>query len=163
MRSGNEIWNYLPKVNKVIKLPSSMMASSWMGSHFTNDDLVKESRMADDYSFELTFEGKKDDQEVLEVTCHPNPDAAVVWGKVVVTVRTEDQMPTMIRYFDEDLDLTRTMKFEDFKIMGGRLIPAKMIIQPTNKPTESTIVEYHEMEFNIEFDSNIFSLRSLKS
>ncbi len=91
LRVGNEIWNYLPKVNRVIKLPSSMMSASWMGSHFTNNDLVKESRFTEDYNFEKSFEGVRGDRKVIEIDCQPKPEAAVVWGKVVVTVRHRDK------------------------------------------------------------------------
>jgi hypothetical protein len=90
LRAGTDIWNYLPKVKRVIKLPSSMMSASWMGSHFTNDDLVKESRLTEDYHFKVTYRGLRDGQPVIEIDCVPKPDAAVVWGKVQVTVRQGD-------------------------------------------------------------------------
>lgn len=162
LRSGNNIWNYLPKVKRVIKLPSSMMASSWMGSHFTNDDLVKESRMADDYTFEVTFEGLKDNIEVIEVTCYPRPEAAVVWGKIVVGVRKDDLMPTEIQYFDEDMNLARTMIFSDIGELGGRKLPKIMKIIPIDKPDEYTEVEYHEMAFDVDLKDNLFSIRNLQ-
>lgn len=162
LRSGNNIWNYLPKVNRVIKLPSSMMASSWMGSHFTNDDLVKESRMADDYTFEITFKGIKDNREIIEVTCYPKPEAAVVWGKILVKVSKEDLMPMEILYCDEDMNLARTMIFSDIGELGGRRLPKIMLIIPTDKPDEYTKVEYHEMLFDIDLQDDLFSIRSLQ-
>jgi len=162
LRSGNNIWNFLPKVKRVIKLPSSMMASSWMGSHFTNDDLVKESRMADDYDFELTFEGDKDGQPVVEITCIPREDAAVVWGKVIVTVKKNDYLPLEVRYYDEDLILARTMTFEDVGPLGGRILPRRFIAVPADKPRESTLIVYEEMAFDLELDDDFFSLRSLQ-
>jgi len=162
LRSGNNIWNYLPKVNRTIKLPSSMMASSWMGSHFTNDDLVKESRMADDYTFEISFRGTRDETELVEITCIPRPEAAVVWGKVTVTVKAADYMPLQILYYDEDLKLARTMSFMDIGPIGDRTLPRLMTMVPTDKPKESTVVQYHEMTFNPELDDQLFSLRSLQ-
>ncbi|UCG11752.1 MAG: outer membrane lipoprotein-sorting protein [Deltaproteobacteria bacterium] len=162
LRSGNDMWNYLPKVKRVIKLPSSMMADSWMGSHFTNDDLVKESRMADDYTFELTFYGEKDSQEIVEVTCRPKPEAAVVWGKVLVTALRKEYLPIFIRYFDEDIRLARTMTFSQVTELGGRRIPSVVTMVPEDKPEESTVIMYEKMDFNIGLDDGFFSLRTLQ-
>lgn len=162
LRNGNDIWNYLPKVKRVIKLPSSMMSDTWMGSHFTNDDLVKESRMADDYEFELTFEGKRDGREIVEITCIPKEDAAVVWGKVVVTASRQKYFPLNILYYDEDLKLARTIAFLEIKKIGGRTLPVEMRVTPTDKPDEYTLVTYNEMEFDLELKDKIFSLRSLQ-
>ncbi|MBW2090756.1 MAG: outer membrane lipoprotein-sorting protein [Deltaproteobacteria bacterium] len=162
LRSGNNIWNFLPKVKRVIKLPSSMMASSWMGSHFTNDDLVKESRMADEYNFEVTFEGEKHNHPVVEITCIPKEDAAVVWGKVIVTVKKDDYLPLKMLYYDEDFKLARTMTFEDVGPLGGRILPRKFVVVPADKPQESTVIIYKEMVFDLELNDDLFSLRSLQ-
>jgi hypothetical protein len=162
LRSGNDIWNYLPKVKRVIKLPSSMMAASWMGSHFTNDDLVKESRMAEDYTFELTFSGVAEGQEVVEITCHPKPEAAVVWGKVLVRARRDGYLPLFIEYFDEDLRLARTMTFDQVERVGDRTLPTLVTMVPEDKPDESTIIHYEEIGFNIDLDDDFFSLRTLQ-
>ena len=162
LRAGNDIWNYLPKVNRVIKLPSSMMGASWMGSHFTNDDLVKESRMADDYTFEITFVGEDEGEEVVEVTCHPKPEAAVVWGKVLVRARLKDYLPLFVKYFDEDLRLARTMTFSQVSQLGGRMLPAVVTMVPEDKPDESTVIHYEKMEFDIGLDDDFFSLRTLQ-
>ena len=162
LRVGNNIWNYLPKVKRVIKLPSSMMSASWMGSHFTNDDLVKESRMAEDYTVEVTFQGKRDNHRIIEITCYPKPDAAVVWGKVVVMVRPEDYLPIESRYYDEDLTLARTMVFSKIGLLGGRSLPAKMLIIPEDKPKEKTEVTYDDIDFDLELPKDTFSLRNLQ-
>jgi outer membrane lipoprotein-sorting protein len=162
LRVGNEIWNYLPKVNRVIKLPSSMMSASWMGSHFTNDDLVKESRMAEDYTFELTFRGEREGREILEVTCRPKPDAAVVWGKILVVVRPVDYLPIKILYYDEDMNLARTMHFSDFGPLGDRNLPRVMRMVPEDKPDEMTEITYEEMTFDLDLPAGTFSIRSLK-
>jgi hypothetical protein len=162
LRSGNDIWNYLPKVKRVIKLPSSMMAASWMGSHFTNDDLVKESRMAEDYTFEITFIGEDEGEEIVEVTCHPKPEAAVVWGKVLVRARLKDYLPLFVKYFDEDLRLARTMTFSRVSELGGRLLPALVTMVPEEKPEEFTKIHYEKMEFDIGLKDDFFSLRILQ-
>ena len=162
LRVGNDIWNYLPKVNRIIKLPSSMMSASWMGSHFTNDDLVKESRMADDYTFALTFQGNRDGKEILEVTCLPKPQAAVVWGKVLVVVRPVDYLPLRILYYDEDMDLARTMTFTDIGPLGDRKLPRVMRMVPEDKPDEMTEMTYENMTFDLKLPEQTFSIRFLK-
>lgn len=163
LKAGNNIWNYLPKVKRVIKIPSSMMGGSWMGSHFTNDDLVKESRMADDYTHAITFDGMRDGAWVVDLELIPEPEAAVVWGKVIVTVRKGDWIPIKIGYFGERLDLVRTMVFTDIREMGGRILPAVLRIVPTDKPGEYTEIIYTEIDFDIDLAEQFFSLRTLQS
>lgn len=162
LRSGNDIWNYLPKVNRTIKVPSSMMSQSWMGSHFTNDDLVRETRMADDYAFEKSFEGERDDIEVIEITCIPKPEEAIVWGKVVLTVRASDYIPLVMDYYHDDMELARTMTFSELKDIDGRMIPTKMHVVPTDKELEYTVVTYDEITFDMDIDDDLFSLRNLQ-
>jgi outer membrane lipoprotein-sorting protein len=139
-----------------------MMGDSWMGSHFTNDDLVKDSRMADDYTYSVTFRGDRDGESVTELTCVPRSDAAVVWGKVVLTVRDRDTMPLRIAYFDEDLKPARLMTFSDFRLFGSRLLPARCRIVPADKPREATEIEYEAMEFDPALPAGLFILRSLE-
>ena len=162
LRVGTEMWNYLPKVKRVIKVPSSMMSASWMGSHFTNNDVVKRNRMAEDYSFEQTFAGERGGEQVIEVTCVPHPDAAVVWGQVEVVVRRDDLLPLAVRYYDERLELARTMAFSDVADLGGRQLPTRMTVVPADEPEESTVVEYRTIDFDPELDDDLFSLRSLQ-
>jgi hypothetical protein len=162
LKVGRDIWNYLPKVKRVIKLPSSMMGDSWMGSHFTNDDLVKDSRMADDYDYAVTYRGDRDGETVTEITCKPKPDAAVVWGKIVMRIRDRDLMPLGGDYYDEDMKLARTMRFSGFREMSGRLVPAEMTIVPADKPGESTAVVYESLEFDAPQEKGAFSLRNLQ-
>jgi hypothetical protein len=162
LKVGTDLWNYLPKVKRTIKLPSSMLSASWMGSHFTNDDLVKESRMADDYTFEITFEGPRDGVEVIELTCTPKPEAAIEWGRVVVDIRKTDQLPLEVRYYDEDMDLARTMTYGDVRTLGGRELPTAMTVVPTDRPQESTRVAWEAIEFDVPLPADTFSLRSLE-
>ena len=162
LKAENNIWNYLPKVNRVIKVPSSMMGGSWMGSHFTNDDLVKESRMATDFTYDISFHGERGGQNVIELTLVPNPDAAVVWGKIIAVVRDDNWLPVSVEYYDEDLVKTRTMTFSDVRPLGGRTIPAAMRMTPADKPQEYTEVVYQHLEFDVELSDGLFSLRSLQ-
>ena len=162
LRVAEDMWNYLPKVKRVIKVPVSMMGGSWMGSHFTNDDLVKQSRMAEDFTYTLSFDGERNGQRVLEVTCIAKEDAAVVWGKIVVEVRSEDLLPLSTRFFDEDLELSRIMTFSDIRLFGKRKLPAVMTIRPQNKPSEYTQVRYEEVDFDASVADAIFSRRNLE-
>ena len=162
LRSDKNVWNYMPKVKRVVKIPSSMMSSSWMGSHFTNDDLVKQSRMAEDYTFSITFEGIQDGKKVVEITCLPNMEAAVVWGKVEVVVYAGDYIPLRMIYYDEDLLLSRTLEFTNIQKMDGKMIPTLMRMIPADEPSESTTVKWEEIQFNVVIDDEFFSLRKLQ-
>jgi hypothetical protein len=163
LKIGTDIWNYLPKISRTIRIPSSMMMASWMGSHFTNDDLVKESRLIEDYNIEVGFEGERDGEEVWEFELIPLPDAPVVWGKITYQVRKSDTMPLKALYYDESGELKRYAVFSDFRTMGGRKVPAKMTLRPTDKTEEYTRISYQELEFDIELPKNIFSLSSLRN
>ena len=163
LKAGQEVWNYLPRVDRTIKVPPSLMMGSWMGSHFTNDDLVKESQIVDDYDFEISFEGEREGVEVWEFQLTPRPEAPVVWGRIDEQVRKADLMPTWVRYYDEDGGLVRTMTFSDYRTMGDRLVPASMLVIPADKPEEHTVLTYHELDFGISLDENFFSLRNLRA
>ena len=161
LRSGNDIWNYLPKVDRTIKIPSSMMGGSWMGSDFTNDDLVKESRMALDYHSKVTAEAKSPDG-AIEITCIPKPKAAVVWGKIVVKVRKKDLIPLQIYYYKENGALARRMVFTDIKDFHGRSLPATMTVIPEDKKGHSTVVTYQAVRFDVGLPPRLFTVNNLR-
>ncbi len=163
LKVGDDIWNYLPRVDRTIKIPPSLMMGAWMGSHFTNDDLVKESRLIDDYEIEVAYEGERDGVDVWEFRLTPKPEAAVVWGRIDYQVRKADLMPTWARYYDEDGNLMRTLTFGDYRTMDGRLVPTFMRLQPEDKPDEHTTVRYLKLDFDIDIGPSFFSLRALRS
>jgi outer membrane lipoprotein-sorting protein len=163
LRAGNDIWNYLPRVDRTIKIPTSLMGAAWMGSHFTNDDLVKESRMIEDYDITIAFDGPREGIEVWEFDLAPKPEAAVIWGGIRLEVRQHDLMPVWMRYYDERGDLVRTLTFSEYSRMGGRQVPALMEVLPEDKPGERTTVRYSDLEFDIGLDESFFSLRSLRT
>lgn len=156
------IWNYLPKIDRVTKVPSSMMSGAWMGSHFTNDDLVKESTFEDDYTSTITFEGERDGRRVYELTSLPRPDAAVVWGRVVMLIDQQSLAPLQALYYDEEGALMRTLRFDQLQQIGDRTIPMRMTLQPQEKPDESTVIVYHHIAFGVPLAESFFSLQSLK-
>jgi hypothetical protein len=118
--------------------------------------------MADDYTFEITFEGERNGMDVIEITCHPKPGAAVVWGKVIETVRLEDYLPVDLKYYDEDMKLARTFIFSKITTLGGKSMPSLMTVVPEDKPGEKTEVLYEDMAFDVDLRVDLFSLRTLR-
>jgi outer membrane lipoprotein-sorting protein len=162
LKVKENIWNYLPKINRVTRVPSSMMSGSWMGSHFTNDDLVKESTFEDDYDSSITFEGTRDGKAIYELTSLPKPDAAVVWGKVVIEIEQQTLAPLRWVYYDEEDTLIRTLSFDQVEKIGARIVPMRLSLQPEDKPGESTVITYQTIEFGVDIKSSFFSLQNLK-
>ncbi len=162
LRLGNEMWNYLPKVERIIKIPPSMMLQPWMGSDFTNDDLVKESSIVNDYTHTLVAEEDRDGVAVYRIESTPKPDAAVVWGKLVYEVRREDLMPLRLSYYDERGRLIKVLGFSEVREMGGRRLPTRWVMRPVNKPGNSTEIRLREVRFDIAIDEGIFTLRNLR-
>ena len=162
LKVEENIWNYLPKIDRVTKIPSSMMSGSWMGSHFTNDDLVRESYFADDYESRITFEGERDGQAIYELTAIPRPEAPVVWGRVVMEIDQDTLAPVSARYYDEADELVRTMTFDRVERIDERFVPMRLTLQPEDKPTESTVITYQEIEFGVPLERSFFSLQNLE-
>lgn len=162
LRIGNEMWNYLPKTDKVIKIPPSMMMSSWMGSDFTNDDLVREFTFLDDYVYELVHPDEAED-DLLYIQFTPKENLPIVWGKVVTAVRKTDYIPVWEKYYDENGNLMRVMNFKEIKEFDGRKIPSLMELVPQNKKDHKTLIRYLDIDFNPEISNEIFSLRNLRS
>ena len=162
LRIGNEMWNYLPKTNKVMKIPPSMMMSSWMGSDFTNDDLVKEFSLFDDYTYELidVEEGRDD---LYYIKADPREGLPVVWGYIVIAVRKGDYLPEWQKYYDEKGTLMRVWSFSDIKTFGDRTIPSVMEMVPQHKEGHKTVMRYLKAEFDVELDRDTFSLRNLRT
>ena len=163
LRVGSNMWNYLSKIERVIRVPTSMMMGAWMGSHLTNDDLVKESRLVRDYDIGITFEGEKEGVPVWEFELVPKPEAPVVWGRIVYRVRQADLLPVWARYYGEDEALKRTMSFSDYAVMGGRRIPTRMSIVPEDKAGEFTEMVYKDLSFDVSVAEKTFSLSNLRA
>ncbi len=162
LRIENEMWNYLPKTNKVIKVPPSMMMSSWMGSDFTNDDLVKEFSLFEDYTYELiTVDSAQED--ILYVNCIPSEDLPIVWANIVIAARKSDHLPVWQKYYDEKGKLMRVLQYKDIKTFGKRTLPAEMEMIPQTKEGNKTVIRYLRLDFDVKVDEQIFSLRNLHS
>ena len=161
LRIGNEMWNYLPKTNKVMKVPPSMMMGSWMGSDFTNDDLVKESSMLDDYTYELITPADAQPDH-LYIQLLPKEDSPIVWGKLIAAVRASDLIPVWQHFYDETGRLMRVMNFKEVKSFDGKTIPSVMEMIPQNKEGHKTVVRFVDAEFNKGIDEKIFTRRNLQ-
>ncbi len=162
LRVDNEMWNYLPKANKVMKIPPSMMMGSWMGSDFTNDDLVKESSLFDDYSYDF-IEPDSADPNLYYIKCIPHKDAPVVWGSIVIAVTKDDHLPEWQKYYDEKGELIRIMSYSDIKTVDKRTLPTTLEMVPQNKEGHRTIIRYLDLKFNVKLDPETFTLRNLHS
>ncbi len=159
LRVHTEMWNFFPKINKVMKVPPSMMMSSWMGSDFTNDDLVKESSMLRDYDYRLL---ENPDPEHYYVELIPKADTPIVWGRIVITARKSDYIPVREEFYDEDGTKMRVMELKEIKPMGGKVVPTVIELIPLNKKNRKTTIRYIEAEFDIEMDEGTFTHRALK-
>ncbi len=161
LRIGNEMWNYLPKTNKVMKVPPSMMMGSWMGSDFTNDDLVKESSMLNDYTYELIT--PRDAQpNHLYIQLLPKEDSPIVWGKLIVAIRESDKIPIWQHFYDETDRLTRVLNFKEVESFNGKTIPSVMEMIPQNREGHKTVVRFVDAAFDTEIDEKIFTRRNLQ-
>ncbi len=162
LRIGNEMWNYLPRTNKVMKIPPSMMMGSWMGSDFTNNDLVDQITYRDDYTYDW-YTVADPEPGLLYIKLTPRDGVPVVWGYFILAYREADLMPAWEMYYDEKNRLIRTMTFSDIRTFGSRTLPATMEIVPANKEGHHTLVRYDSAVFDEPLEDDIFSLRNLRS
>lgn len=162
LRIGAEMWNYLPAIERTVKIPPSMMMQPWMGSDFTNDDLVKESSLVNDYEHRVVGTEASDGTVVYVVEAVPKPDAAVVWGRIVIRARRTDFVPVSEEFFDERGKLVRVMTFSDVRSLGGRIIPTRWEMRPTAKPGNWTAVELKSARYDAPIATEIFSQRNLQ-
>lgn len=163
LKLDREMWQYVPRVNRVIKIPPSMMMQSWMGSDFTNDDLVKESSIIHDYSHRLLAKETTQHGPAWVVELIPKPEAAVVWAKIVEWIRVEDYVPLRAEFYNERDERVRVMVYDDIKLMHDRVIPARMELSQDSKPGQKTILLLTESIFDEPIPNRIFSVQNLKT
>ena len=158
---GN-MWTFSPKVNRIIKVPSSMMAQSWMGSDFTNKDISKSTDIIDQYDHELTDTTEADGHTLYTITSIPHEDAAVVWGKEVLTVR-DDHILMRQEFWDQDGKLVKVMETLEVKELGGRTVAARMRMGEVDSPDEWTEMAVATAEFDLDIPANTFTLSNLRN
>lgn len=157
LKRDTQMWNYFPKIRKVIKVPPSMMMGSWMGSDFTNDDLVREVSLAKEYNVSLSST-----QAIHTLTLIPKQNTVTVWGKIIATVDSKTLLPIKQTYFDEDGQAMREMVFSENKNFDGKLLPSVMVLTPLNKTKQYTKMTYDSLSFNTDIKADVFTLRNLK-
>jgi outer membrane lipoprotein-sorting protein len=162
LKIKNEMWSYLKNTETTIKLPPSMMLQSWNGSDFTNDDLVRESNLNEDYTQKIVGQEVVQGEQCWKIELLPKPTAPVVWGRLLYWVRQADYLPATVEYFDEKGKLMRSMVYSVFKILGGRKLPARWEMVNKVKPGHSTIFELVNVKFDIPISDKIFSFRELE-
>jgi len=162
LRRGKEVWNWYPSLERVIKLPPSMMNQSWMGTDFTNDDLVKESSIVLDYVHQIKGDTLIQNRNCYIIELLPKPEAAVIWGKITLCIDKNEFMELHARFYDEDGVLIQTMNAYEPKIMDERLIPTRFEIIPADKKGQKTEMQYLSISFNSEISDQFFTTESMK-
>jgi outer membrane lipoprotein-sorting protein len=162
LKRFNEVWNWLPSAQKVIKIPPSMMLQSWMGSDFTNDDLVRASSIVKDYTHELIGEEKINGYDCYKIKLIPKPEAGVVWGKIISWISKEKYLQVKTDYYDEEDELIKSFLGTEEQKMDGRDIFAHWEMIPYNEPGNKTILDYKEIKFNIKIEESYFSEQNMK-
>lgn len=161
LKRNKEVWNWIPSIERNIKMPPSMMSQSWMGTDFTNDDLVKEASILEDYNHTFLEDVIIDERNCYKVQLLPKPKSAVVWGKVIMCIDKKDFIMLHVEYFDEDGILVNTMHSTDIKMLGGRLLPARMEMVPANKKGNKTVLLYNSLLFDSPIDDSFFTTQNI--
>ena len=158
LKRENEMWNYLPKINRIIKVPPSMMMNAWMGSDFTNDDLVKQTTLSEAYTLSLVSLA-----DTYEVTLIPKEETVTVWGRIVYTVLKSPLIPQGQTFFDDKGVAVRALTFSEPRRFGNVILPAKLVMTPLNKKGFETVIVYEDLTLNDpSITAETFSLRALK-
>lgn len=163
MKRGQDMWNWMPSINRMIKLPPSMMGQSWMGSDFTNDDLVRMNSIIDDFTHKIVGSEKVEGFDCYIIELIPKPEAAVVWGKIKLWISKDDYYELKGEYYDEDGKLVNTMTSSNILKMGDRMLPAKTVMEPVEKPGNQTILEMIDVVFNKPIEDDFFSQQNMKN
>lgn len=160
LRTDEGLWNYAPRADRLIRVPTGLLSDSWMGSHFTNDDLMRETSYDEDYEASLSWT-EREGEPYLQVTLTPRPGAPVVYTELRFLLSPGDWIPERWEYLDEG-ELVRTMTFHDVQEISGQPLPMRMVVRPTDAPDESTVVEYLDLELDVPVDVDLFSRRGLR-
>lgn len=156
------MWHYVPKLGQTIKISPSMMLQSWMGSDFTNDDIVKESSIITDYTHRILSTVEKEGHTCWEVELSPVPEAAVVWGKILYYVRQEDCLPVLVEYYNEHGVMKKQLSYSKYRKVHDRVIPTRLTMITVGKKDRHTLLEVKGAKFNVPIPPRIFSLQNLK-
>ena len=163
LKRENEVWNYVPSIERTIKLPPSMMMQNWMGTDFTNDDLVQRSSITDDYTNTIIGEETIDDLDCWIIQLIPKEDAPVVWGKLIMWIDKKNYMQLKTQFFDEYDDMVNVMNSKIIKSFGGKKLPSVIEFVPLEKEGNKTIVERLIWKFDIDINERFFMPNYMKN
>lgn len=161
LKIGNEMWNWLPSIERSIKVSPSMMMQPWMGSDFTNDDLIRQSSIVHDYDHTVLGEEKFRDIPCYKIQLIPKPDAPVVWGKIVTWISKENFNQLKVEYYDEDGSLVNVMTGYDLRTLDGRFLPTRWEMVPADEPGNKTVMTYNDIDFDVPLEDNFFSKQNM--
>jgi outer membrane lipoprotein-sorting protein len=162
LKRGTEMWSWNPSISRLIKLPPSMMSQGWMGSDYTNDDILKESSVVNDYTHEIIGEENVEGRDCYQIKMVAKEDAAVVWGHQIRWIDKKDFLFMKGELYDEDGILVRTETGSDIKSMDGRIIPARIELMPADEPGNKTILQITDIKFNMPIQESFFSQQNMK-
>lgn len=157
LKRENEMWNYLPRVNRTVRVPPSMMMGSWMGSDFTNDDLMRDTSWVEEYDVSMATT-----DSTHELTLVPREQTVTVWGRMEISVDRDSLLPLEQRYFNERDELARVMTFSDVREFNGLSLPSRLTLEPADKEDQSTTVIYESLAFDVDLTPAFFSLQNLR-
>lgn len=162
LKRDKELWNWQPTIDRVIKMPPSMMMQSWMGSDFSNDDMVQQSDPVKDFTHKLLGTEVVEGRECYVVEMIPKEETAVVWGKVLHWVDVKDYLELKTEFYDEDGYLVNTILGKNIKELGGRLLPTRLEVIPEEEEGHKTIVEQVDLKFDVPMKESFFSVQNMK-
>jgi outer membrane lipoprotein-sorting protein len=162
LKRQNEMWSWNPTISRLIKLPPSMMSQGWMGSDYTNDDILKESSVVNDYDHQIVGEEEYDGRLCYKIKLVAKEEAAVIWGHQMRWIDKKDYLFLKSELYDEDGYLVRTELGSEIKTMDGRLIPTRIELIPAEEEGQMTIIEMKEMKFNEPIQDSFFSQQNMK-
>ena len=162
LKVDKNLWNYMPRIKRTVRIPPSMMLAAWMGSDFTNDDLVRESSYRDDYDYELV--GPAEDLDGWQINFQAKPDMVGLWERLELVVTKDGRLPLRAKSYDRKGRLARTIYWDDVKVFDGRRIPARMRLIPEDedKKGHETEMVYHSLDFGVDIPESTFSLSRLE-
>ncbi|MGD1332765.1 outer membrane lipoprotein-sorting protein [Vibrio harveyi] len=163
LKRQREMWNWVPSIERVIKIAPSMLSQSWMGSDFTNDDLINQSSIVVDYRHQLKGEDTFDGEKVWVIDAVAKPDAPVVWSKVTLWISKSTYLQRKVEFYDEFDERVNVMTSYDVKELGGRKLATRMEMQPLDKPDNKTVLITHQAQFDFDIDDSFFSQQQMKS
>jgi outer membrane lipoprotein-sorting protein len=162
LTDDKSMWSYSPKVNRVIKVPSSMMGQSWMGSDFSNKDIAKADDIVDEYEHSILKIEEIDDVTIYDIQSIPNEDAAVVWGSELMRIR-KDHVVLQHSFYDQDGELVKSLKTLEIAEMGGRVIAKRQRMKKADEPDEWTEIQVNEVQYEVELKDSLFTLSNLRN